>query len=99
MSIHSLGTQVVLVDGREGTVVYNGLDGVGIKWGLHNPDPREFDGTFGGVVEGRPLPDDWEWKPDAMLRDPYQWQDPNLEYVGEDYEIIRDGLAEEGSES
>lgn len=93
MSICSLGTQVLLADGREGTVVYNGLDGVGIKWGLHNPDPKEFDGTFGGVVEGRPLPNDWEWKPNAMLRDPFEYGDPDLEYVGEDYEIIRDGLA------
>lgn len=95
-SINRLGTQVVLPDGREGTVVYNGLDGVGIKWGLHDPDPREFDGTFGGVVEGRPLPDDWEWKPDAMLRDPYpnpSWQTPGMEYVGEEYEIIRVGLS------
>ena len=88
-AINQLGTQVVLEDGCEGTVVYNGLDGVGIKWGLHDPDPHEFAGTFGGVVDGRPLPDDWEWKPDAMLRDPYEYADLDLEYVGEEYELTR----------
>ena len=33
-----------------------------------------------------------------MLRDPYEYGDAELEYVGEDYEIIRDAArAEEGS--
>ena len=36
-----LGTQIRLPDGREGTVVYNSLIGVGIKWGLHDPDPED----------------------------------------------------------
>ena len=30
------GTIVKLSDGRIGTVVYNSLDGVGIKWGEYN---------------------------------------------------------------
>jgi len=36
-----LGTKVWLPDGRVGTVVYNSLIGVGIKWGLHDPDPPD----------------------------------------------------------
>jgi hypothetical protein len=93
-AINKLGTQVVLPDDREGTVVYNGLDGVGIKWGLHDPDPHEFDNTSGGVVRDVQVPDDWEWRPDAMLRDPYRLQDPDLEYVGEEFEIMRIGLTD-----
>ena len=31
-----VGTIIELLDGKRGTVVYNGLDGVGIKWGEHN---------------------------------------------------------------
>jgi hypothetical protein len=30
-----LGTRIKLSDGRIGTVVFNGLIGVGIKWGEH----------------------------------------------------------------
>lgn len=45
-----LGAHVLLPDGREGTVVFNGLSGVGIKWGLHDPDPSDFDGTNGGIT-------------------------------------------------
>ena len=90
--INRLGTQIVLPDGREGTVVYNGLDGVGIKWGLHDPDPSDFEGTTGGLIS-ETLADDWPWAPDAMLRAPYQYGDPELEYVGGEYEITRVGRA------
>ena len=45
-----LGTHIRLPDGREATVVYNSLIGVGIKWGLHNPDPADFEGTDGNTV-------------------------------------------------
>ena len=65
-----LGTHIELADGRTGTVVYNGLIGVGIKWGLHNPDPADFAGTTGDTGD-EDVPDDWPWKPDALLRDPW----------------------------
>ena len=86
-AINRLGTQVRLPDGREGTVVYNNLDGVGIKWGLHNPKLKDYEGTnplFG------PAPVDFPWFPDAMLREPYSTAD--LPCVGEEYEIIREGI-------
>jgi hypothetical protein len=87
-AINRPGTIVRVPDGRIGTVVYNGLDGVGIKWGVHHPDPSDFDGTYGGVVSPSRDMTDFPWEPDAMLRDPYsnpEWQTPGLEYVGEDY--------------
>ena len=83
-----LGTVVRLSDGRLGTVVYNGLDGVGIKWGEHDPDPKDFSGSSGNTVRWNP-PADWPWQPDAMLREPYPHAD--LPCVGEDYEIVRVG--------
>lgn len=81
----SLGTIVRLPDGRIGTTVYHGLDGVGIKWGRHQPKPEDFVGTTGGVC-GESMPDDWPWEPDAMLREPY----PNATApcVGEEFEIL-----------
>ena len=91
-AINQLGTQVRLPDGREGTVIYNGLDGVGIKWGLHDPDPADFRNTSGGLVTEQ-VPDDWPWVPDAMLRDPYKYGHADLEYVGDDVDIIRVGWA------
>ena len=49
------GTIVAFDDGREGTVVYNGLDGQGIAWGVHILGPD--------VCDWPPL--------DAMLRESY----------------------------
>ncbi len=80
-----LGTIVRLPDGREGTTVYNGLDGVGIKWGRHKPDPKDFEGTCGGVIAQEPPPN-WKWFPDAMLREPYK--SATLPCVGEVFEIV-----------
>ena len=90
-----LGTQIKLSDGRVGTVVYNSLIGVGIKWGLHDPRPEEFEGTDGNTVQSD-MPEDWGWEPDALLRDPWS-SCANFGFtpdqcVGTDYEIIRDGL-------
>ena len=99
MSIGKLGTQIRLPDGREGTVVYNGLDGVGVKWGLHDPSPDEFEGTSGGVVpDAVPVPDDFPWWSDAILRDPWSgcercgWEVEQC--VGEEYEVLRIGLGD-----
>lgn len=82
----ALGTIVQLPDGRIGTTVYNGLDGVGIKWGRHEPDPKDFVGTGGP-------PKDWPWFPDAMLRDDYPSAD--VPCVGETFEILENPNAAE----
>lgn len=68
----ALGSIVRVADGRIGTVVYNSLIGVGIKWGRHNPHPSDFVGTNGDLLDGVEVPDDWPWTPDALLRDPWQ---------------------------
>lgn len=78
----ALGTIIELPDGRVGTVVYNSLDGVGIKWGEHYPDPADFENTNGSLVGPGP-PDDWQWFPDAMLREPYSLA--TLPCVGSEY--------------
>lgn len=65
-----LGTLIKMQDGRVGTVVYNSLIGVGIKWGVHYPDPEDFEGTDGNTVRSG-APDDWQWNPDALLREPF----------------------------
>ena len=82
------GTLIRLPDGREGTVVFNGLSGYGIKWGRWNPDPADFDGTAGDCFGRNPGPD-WPWRPDAMLREPRMAESLGMECVGEEYEIIR----------
>lgn len=88
-----LGSLVRLPDGRIGTTVYNGLDGIGIKFGRHEPRPEDFKGTSGNCVavadDSPARAVDWPWVPDAMLRDPYPSAD--LPCVGEDYELL-DGL-------
>ena len=76
------GTHIRFPDGRTGTVVYNGLDGVGIKWGIHivTLDDVACSGAFG------PPPAGYRWFPDAMLRQPYPGA--NLPCVNEEYTII-----------
>jgi len=85
------GTIVRLPDGREGTVVFSGLCGYGIKWGRHEIPDGALDGTVGdlgiiGVHGKEPQQGDDEWFPEAYLRDP--WPRADLECVGEDYEIV-----------
>ena len=85
-----LGTIVVLPDGRIGTVVYNSLIGVGIRWGNHYPKSTDFAGTSGNTVGG--AMDDWPWEPDALLRDPWgsndQYGFADEDCVGRDYETL-----------
>jgi len=87
--ITQIGTIVQLEDGRFGTVVYNGLDGVGIKWGKHSVTEKDICGYGGlgriGVTEPAPPPD-YAYYPDAMLREPYEGAD--LPCVGIEYEIV-----------
>lgn len=78
------GTIVKLPDGREGTVVYNGLDGVGIKWGRHDVTAEDI-GGHANFNTDEPA-EDFKWYPDAMLRDPYQYAE--LDCVGSDFEVV-----------
>lgn len=80
------GTVVQFTDGRYGTVVYNGLDGVGIKWGRHKVTIDDLCGS-GGLFSETP-PREYEWIAEAMLRKPYPGA--KMPCVGEDYEIIGD---------
>lgn len=93
-----LGTQIRLEDGREATVVYNSLIGVGITWGLHDPDPKDFEGTNGNTTSDENVPEDFQWEPEAILREPWstckECGFPPDTCVGENFEIIRDGLEE-----
>ena len=76
------GTIIKMEDGRIGTIVYNGLDGEGVKWGRHD--------VSGLVGCGNLLPCDvpvgYELYPDAMLRNPYPGAD--LPCVGREYDVI-----------
>ena len=80
------GTIVQLPDGRVGTVVFNGLCGVGIKWGRHDVTEADFEGTYGDLFDPSIDVWDWEWGPDAYLREP--WPRADLECVGDDYEVL-----------
>ena len=84
------GTLVRLADGREGRVVYNGLDGVGIRWGTDPVDVATIMRGDSGMFDNSP--DDTElrrWTPEAMLRDPYPSAiREGLECVGRDFEVI-----------
>ena len=77
------GTIVRLPDGREGTIVYQGLDGAGIKWGRHEVDKALLVDVSGNPAK---VPDDFDWYPDALLREPFRGAD--LECVGTSFEII-----------
>ena len=83
------GTIIKLSDGRIGTIVYNGLDGEGIKWGEHNVTMDDITGN-GNTTHGVEIvPDGYNYFPDAMLRKPYP--SAELECVGNEYEVVREG--------
>lgn len=77
------GTIVRMPDGREGTVVYHGLDGYGIRWGRIAVDRERLESVNPLFGE---QPDDWPYAPEAMLRKP--WSGAVLECVGDDYEAV-----------
>jgi hypothetical protein len=85
----NVGTVVRLSNGREGTVVYHGLDGYGIKWGRHKVDEAEV-GRYvplGAIGVSSPTPPaDYPWFADALLREP--WEGARLECVGGDFEVV-----------
>lgn len=83
-----LGTHIKLPDGRIGTVVYNSIAGVGIKWGIHNPNPKDFEGSNGGLVGNCQPPEGFDWFPEAMLRNHDVQKYFEIPCVGEDYELL-----------
>ena len=81
------GTIVRLPDGREGTVVYHGLDGYGIRWGRI---AVTLDDITEAAKGANPLfgkaPAEYPYSAEAMLREPYP--SAELECVGSDYERV-----------
>jgi hypothetical protein len=90
------GTLIRLKDGRSGRVVYNGLDGVGIKFGDGPVDIETIMRGDSGLFHNSP--DDAElrkWMPEAMLREPYA-RSCGLECVGRRYrDWFVDGVDDE----
>ena len=83
------GTIIRLADGREGTVVYHGLTGDGIKWGRLNVTEADFKDTHAEFSdESAPEGFDISLAPDAMLREPELEEQLGLACVGEEYEIV-----------
>ena len=83
------GTLIRLADGREGRVVYNGLDGVGIKWGSEPVDVETIMRGDSGLFDNSPHDEELQhWQPDAMLRDPYPHAAQPC--VGTDYKIVEE---------
>lgn len=81
------GTLIRMADGRLGRVVYNGLDGVGIKWGDGPVDIETIMRGDSGLFEHSPHDEELQkWQPEAMLRDPYSTA--QLPCVGTDYEVV-----------
>ena len=91
-----LGTQIRFKNGQVGTVIYNSLIGAGIVWGLYDPNPTDFEGSDGNTINDG-SPPDWPWEPEALLRDPWEGCEKcgftKEQCVGNDYEIIRNGLS------
>jgi len=86
---YKAGTIIKLPDGRIGTVVYNGLDGVGIKWGKYDITMDDIIGNGNTTHGAEVTPNEYEWFPEAMLRKPYS--SAELECVGDEFEIIQEG--------
>jgi hypothetical protein len=85
-----LNTIIKLPDGREGTICWNHLDGVGGVWGIHH-----FEMPEGGFGDNLP-------EPDFMLREKEVEKllkgggssgnhKEDMECVGTEYEIIKGG--------
>ena len=89
------GSIVEFPDGQLGTVVYNGLDGRGIKWGAHDPDREEVQRYSQHPLtgEGEDPPADFRWEVEALLREPYP--ESRMSCAGEDYRVVRFGLHED----
>ena len=71
-----VGTIIQFEDGRFGTMVYNGLDGVGIIWGeeyLSQDDINAIKGVNPVVGEFPDFPK--RLQPQALLRKPFKYAD------------------------
>lgn len=83
------GTIIQLPDGRIGTLVYNGLDGRGIKWGRHTVTEQDLiDAAQGANPLFGKAPAGFDWFPDAMLRNAYAGCSLEMEYVGDEFEVV-----------
>lgn len=85
------GTLIRLPDGREGTVVYHGLDGYGIRWEHTNIDAQQIKRGDGNTMQflggnSAEAPEDYKYFPEAMLRNSYPGA--TMECVGETFKII-----------
>lgn len=86
------GTLIELPDGRRGVVVYNGLDGYGVRLGKESLTAEEMeivmDGTAMAHLFGQDPPEEaLSLVPNAMLRNPYPSAD--CECVGTEYQVIK----------
>lgn len=77
------GTFIRLPDGREGTIVYHGLDGYGGVWERQVIDVEAI--LSGNPITGEKRPANVP-EPEFMLRSSYPSAD--IECVGESYEIV-----------
>jgi len=85
MTSFKIGLWVKVPDGRIGTVVYNGLDGVGIKWGKHQLEAEDLEQIQGLCpLFDQKVPSGYEWFPDAMLRDKSLIALMKMDCVGEE---------------
>ena len=82
MSDLKLGAVVRMPDGRIGTVVFNGFKGVGLKEGVHHPNPKDFEGTFGDFSEPSRDATDWPWIPDFYITAHWPCRGVDYELVG-----------------
>ena len=88
-----LNTIIRLPDGREGTICWNHLDGSGGVWGRHH-----FEMPEGGFGDNLPAPEFMlrEKSVEPLLRKQH-WRGPeyshrpDLECVGTEYEVVREG--------
>jgi len=87
------GTIIQLQDGRIGTTVFNGLIGIGIKWGEHTLPEGILDETSAEFTSN--IPEDFEWEPDAILRNPWDGCDrygfTKEQCVGDNFVVLRKG--------
>ena len=65
------GTIVRLKNNKIATVVYNGLDGIGVKYGKHVLSTEQLEEIMSYTPifnDSNPAPDDYGWFPDEILK-------------------------------
>ncbi len=93
-----LGTVIQFSDGRNATVVYNGLDGVGVRMGEHTiteEDLDSFRGSSGGLFSDEHLQQDFRdrYSPEFLLRPESDSKFTGTPCIGMDFDVIREGYA------